>query len=123
MYSFPRPVHRSTTPNIPLCSSSRRRSPATSPSQAAKPVCLRNKATKIEGNYSICAENLNRATKTLTLNYNVVKETQPSAKLSQIEALDGRIQALYLALSDISSNIGKLRTRETVHFESKLFLG
>ena len=73
---------------------------------------------RVGGNYTICAENLDRAAKTLTLDFNVINVAIGDSKKNQVEALDQGIRTLYYALSDVSLNIEKLRTRETVHYES-----
>ena len=75
----------------------------------------------VAGNYTICAENLSKGTKTLTLDFYIVTDSYGS-KQSPIEALDDRVRNLYFALSDVSMNIEKLRTRESVHYESKASL-
>lgn len=74
------------------------------------------------GNYSICAENLGKGIKTLTLDYNLIKQYIPSPTQTNIEILDSKVRDVYFALHDISTNIEKLRTRETVHYESNIYI-
>jgi len=72
------------------------------------------------GNYSICTENLSRTTKTLTLHFYTNIDNTAAQGGSQIEQLNTKIRTLYTTLNQISTNIEKLRTRETVHYESIL---
>ncbi len=66
----------------------------------------------------MCAENLSKGTKTFTLHFEIMQESVDAAKGTQIELLNDRVRSLYFKLNDISTNIEKLRTRETVHYES-----
>ncbi len=74
-----------------------------------------------DGNYSLCAENLSGGRKLLTLAYSILLEGSHSAAnsglLAQIERLDLTIKALFTTLNEVSTNVEKQRTRETVHFE------
>ncbi len=72
------------------------------------------------GNYSVCAENLGKGTKTFTLHFEIMPEAVDAAKGTQIELLNDRVRTLYFTLNSISTNIEKLRTRETVHYESNV---
>ena len=74
----------------------------------------------IAGNYSICTENLSKGTKTLTLYFTINPELSTSSAGSRVEQLNEKVRSLYFTLNDISTNIEKLRTRETVHYESIL---
>ena len=73
------------------------------------------------GNYSICAENLSKTRKTLTLDFSLAKDIKPAETLSGIDLLQGKINFLFSSLNTISRNIEKLRTREFVHFDCKCY--
>ena len=71
-----------------------------------------------DGNYTICVENLSKGTKTLTIYWEKIQASIGGTE-NMVEKLDEKIRILYFSLIEVSANIGKLRTRETVHFESK----
>ena len=68
------------------------------------------------GNYSICSENLSRTKKVFTLHYTIVRASETPS--SQTEELDFKIRNLYLSLSNISTKVEMLKTREAIHYES-----
>eukprot|EP00826_Nyctotherus_ovalis_P044030 TRINITY_DN4711_c0_g1_i1.p1 TRINITY_DN4711_c0_g1~~TRINITY_DN4711_c0_g1_i1.p1 ORF type:complete len:186 (-),score=38.22 TRINITY_DN4711_c0_g1_i1:275-832(-) len=76
----------------------------------------------IEGNYTICVDNLSRTTKTFTLHYEITLESSIDITSSQSRKLKSKVDHVYSSLGRISSNIDKLKIRETVQGESNVFL-
>ena len=73
----------------------------------------------VEGNYTICVDNLSRTQKTFTLHYEVILESSIDFTGSQSRTLKKKINEVQSSLGRILSNIDKLGTRESVQGESK----
>ena len=76
----------------------------------------------IDGNYTLCIENLSKTKKTLTLHYSIMNSLMLNPSTSKLDVLEIRVQELYIYLIQVSVNIEMIRTRENVHYECNYLL-